>query len=275
VREVTGSVLGKPAVAWDVDELEVAAGPDHGWVTAAAFEPDAGSAVHRVYVSSLRALGYAEPTRKAAPAVAEFPMGAVFERLEDASELGASNPLTANHWHRVRIRSDVSEPTLWIQSTDLSDHVLTLETPAASVEMAAHMIGLPYVWAGATSFGYDCSGLVQMLARGRGIWSLPHSAARQFNAIYPGFATVGEDRAIDEKQSAAEARAQWGDLLEPGDFLYFAMGERVDHVGVFAGDGDMIHASSGGVPTTRRDPLWSVSDGRYAASITGVRRVTP
>jgi peptidoglycan DL-endopeptidase CwlO len=97
-------------------------------------------------------------------------------------------------------------------------------TPAAdpgaghpdAAAIAMHYLGVPYVWGGATPSGFDCSGLVLYVYAQLGI-SLPHFAAAQY-----GFGTpVSRDQ------------------LQPGDLVFF---DGLDHVGIYIGGDQMIHA---------------------------------
>jgi cell wall-associated NlpC family hydrolase len=88
---------------------------------------------------------------------------------------------------------------------------------AAAVAFAYRAIGLPYVW-GATGPGaYDCSGLTQAAWRAAGV-SLPRTTYQQIDA----------GTRIPESE------------LRPGDLVFFYSG--VSHVGLYIGDGRMIHA---------------------------------
>ena len=51
-------------------------------------------------------------------------------------------------------------------------------------ELSFSFLGLPYTWGGRSSFGYDCSGYVQMLYRQMGV-SLPRDSKDQCFAHYP------------------------------------------------------------------------------------------
>ena len=87
---------------------------------------------------------------------------------------------------------------------------------------AERMVGTPYVLGGESPGGVDCSGLVQYTYQQAGI-RVPRTTAAQFQA----------------------ARSQRQVL--PGDLLFFRTdgSGRVSHVGIYAGKGQMIHASSG------------------------------
>ncbi|MFJ9902164.1 NlpC/P60 family protein [Streptomyces sp. NPDC101152] len=92
---------------------------------------------------------------------------------------------------------------------------------AKALAFARAQIGKPYVW-GATGPGsYDCSGLTQAAWRAAGV-SLPRTTYDQVNAG----TTV----------SLADAR--------PGDLIFFY--DDISHVGVYIGNGMMIHAPKPG-----------------------------
>lgn len=87
---------------------------------------------------------------------------------------------------------------------------------------AERLIGTPYVLGGESPSGVDCSGLVQYAYRQAGI-RVPRTAAQQFQAGWPQRKVL------------------------PGDLLFFRTDNSgaVSHVGIYAGGGLMIHASSG------------------------------
>lgn len=87
------------------------------------------------------------------------------------------------------------------------------------VSLAKRHLGVPYVWGGTDpERGLDCSGLVQVVFRDAGI-ELPRVSRDQAKA---GTAVA----------SLAEAR--------PGDLVAF--GSPVDHIGIYAGNGEMVVA---------------------------------
>jgi murein DD-endopeptidase len=87
---------------------------------------------------------------------------------------------------------------------------------------AERLIGTPYVLGGESPSGMDCSGLVQYAYSQAGI-QVPRTSAAQFRAGQP------------------QRR------VRPGDLLFFRTTSAgvVSHVGIYAGQGQMIHASSG------------------------------
>lgn len=87
--------------------------------------------------------------------------------------------------------------------------------------VAALALGKPYAFGAAGPDAFDCSGLTMWAFQKIGI-SLPHNAAGQ--SAYG--ALVGRDQ------------------LAPGDLVFF--GSPIHHVGIYAGNGQMIHAPQTG-----------------------------
>ncbi|MBO1417483.1 C40 family peptidase, partial [Streptomyces sp. FH025] len=88
---------------------------------------------------------------------------------------------------------------------------------ADAVKFAYAQLGKPYVW-GATGPGsFDCSGLTGAAWKAAGV-SLPRVSQDQWNA--------------GQRISRAD--------LQPGDLVFFY--SDLHHVGIYIGDGKMIHA---------------------------------
>lgn len=91
-------------------------------------------------------------------------------------------------------------------------------------DAARKLLGTRYKWAGVNpAKGLDCSGFVKYVFAKLGI-DLPHSARE--------LATLGGAVTRDTSE------------MKPGDLLVFGKGKRISHVGIYVGDGMMIHASS-------------------------------
>jgi peptidoglycan DL-endopeptidase CwlO len=111
------------------------------------------------------------------------------------------------------------------------------------VGVAMSYLGTPYVWAGASPSGFDCSGLVMYAYEQVGI-SLPHSSYAMWSAGVP----VPRDQ------------------LQPGDIVFF---DGLGHVGIYIGGGEFVHA-----PHTGTDvQVSSLDSGSYADSYDGARRI--
>ena len=90
------------------------------------------------------------------------------------------------------------------------------------VSYACQFVGNPYVWGGTSlTRGADCSGFVMSVFANYGV-SLPHSSGSQ----------AGCGTSI----SASEA--------QPGDLFFYGNGSRINHVAIYIGNGQVVHASS-------------------------------
>ncbi|MEK6612431.1 MAG: C40 family peptidase [Gemmatimonadota bacterium] len=101
-----------------------------------------------------------------------------------------------------------------------------LASSDAVVAKAREQLGKRYRTASASpDHGFDCSGLVKYVLNAFGV-DLPHNAAR--------IAREGEAVSADTSS------------LLPGDLLMFGRGRsaRISHVGIYVGEGKMIHAST-------------------------------
>ena len=90
-----------------------------------------------------------------------------------------------------------------------------------AVDTALAQLGDPYVWAASGPNSFDCSGLVQYAYAAAGI-SLPHSSSSQ--------ASMGQSVSRSE--------------LQPGDLVAFY--SPVSHIGIYIGNGQMVHAPTSG-----------------------------
>ena len=111
------------------------------------------------------------------------------------------------------------------------------------VGVAMQYLGTPYVWAGASPAGFDCSGFTMYVFAQVGI-SLPHSSYAQYG--------MGVPVAYDQ--------------LQPGDLVFF---DGIGHVGIYIGGGEFIHSPHTGDVVK----ISSLSEAYYAGSYDGARRI--
>ncbi|MCD8511288.1 MAG: C40 family peptidase [Bacillus sp. (in: Bacteria)] len=116
------------------------------------------------------------------------------------------------------------------------------------IEIGEAFLGLPYLWGGMSGFGFDCSGLSYTLHRAFGI-------------------TIPRDASDQSKEGKLVERV----ALQRGDLVFFAKEEgkgRVYHVGMYYGDGRMIHAPSAG----KGIEIVSIDTTKYNKDFSGARR---
>lgn len=128
------------------------------------------------------------------------------------------------------------------QGTATIDDPLRLKV----VSSALQTLGTPYRYGGKHPGGFDCSGLVHYTHHRAGV-SVP--------------------RVAREQQRHARPVSLNG--LRPGDLLFFELEGKNEHVGIYIGQGEFIHAPSSGKRVSRTrldDPYWRdrlVATGSY------------
>ncbi len=112
------------------------------------------------------------------------------------------------------------------------------------VTLSHRFIGVPYLWGGNSSKGFDCSGFTQTVFKLNG-WLLTRDANQQVKD--------GVEIVPDEKFSN----------VLPGDLLFFGREDRITHVAISLGGPQFIHANgiSGDVHVSSLDP----HDANYSA----------
>lgn len=116
------------------------------------------------------------------------------------------------------------------------------------VATAKEYLGYRYVWGGMSPAGFDCSGFVNYVYKQHG-----YSMNRVAQSIY------SNDGVSVEK-----------DDLQLGDLVFFGYsGSSVTHVGLYIGDGQMIHASTYNTGVIISD----LSDSYYTRMYVGAKRI--
>lgn len=115
------------------------------------------------------------------------------------------------------------------------------------IRTAKSYIGVPYVWGGTTPKGFDCSGFTQYVFAKHG-FNLPRTTTEQYRL----------GRYVSKSQ------------LQPGDLVFMqnTYREGISHVGIYVGDGKMIHASS-----SKGVVISDLSTAYYLQHYYGARRV--
>jgi LysM repeat protein len=152
---------------------------------------------------------------------------------------------------RLALASPEPDPSPLLLPGDASeDEVIGLATVASSEleQVAFNYLSTPYRFGGNSSKGIDCSAFVQKVFREVDV-NLPRSAREQFRE--------GEEVGRDD--------------LQPGDLLFFrTYAKYPSHVGIYLGDGKMIHASS----RSRRVVVTDIDFPYYRKRFIGAKRIT-
>lgn len=116
------------------------------------------------------------------------------------------------------------------------------------LKRALALLGTPYRWGGTSTDGFDCSGLVGYVFRSALGIELPRVSRDMANS--------------GERVERAS--------LSAGDLVFFSRrGARVDHVGIYVGNGQFVHA-----PRTGKDVMVSDLDkGYWSGKFMQARRV--
>ena len=115
------------------------------------------------------------------------------------------------------------------------------------VAFAEQLLGTPYVWAGSSPSGFDCSGFVSYVFKNFGYTVNRTAASMYTNGV-----------AVDKSE------------LRIGDAVFFASSsESIGHVGIYIGDGEFIHSSSGCGYVT----ISGLDESYYSRMYVGARRI--
>lgn len=136
------------------------------------------------------------------------------------------------------------------KSIQIYENVQSIPKPTQVdiVKTATKFIGLPYIWAGTSGFGFDCSGFTHSIYKRHGIL-IPRDASAQ----------IKEGKPIDRND------------LQPGDLMFFAYNNgagKVHHVGMYIGNGQMIHSPN----SNSSVEIISIEATTYKSEFAGARR---
>ncbi|MDE6199387.1 MAG: C40 family peptidase [Muribaculaceae bacterium] len=133
------------------------------------------------------------------------------------------------HSSRKTVRGNSGVPVRKVDykemKSDVESRHYDTQQIGALVAEAARWLGVPYKYAGNDKKGVDCSGLTSQVFLKTLNVKMPRSSREQ-------------------QQWCTNIKKE---NLQPGDLVFFATGSnrnRVSHVGIYIGNGDIIHASS-------------------------------
>lgn len=132
------------------------------------------------------------------------------------------NPLSKEHDDRWLAVLLPGKKKGFIQRGDVTEKIKRM-TRDEVCRFSFQFLGLPYTWGGRSSFGYDCSGFVQMLYRQMGM-QLPRDAQEQCE--WKDFVEVSPEK------------------VQPGNLVFFGTdASHIRHVGFCLGNNEFIHAT--------------------------------
>jgi beta-lactamase class A len=200
-----------------------------GWIEEAAVRPGLPDpSAERLEVTSNLAHVYREPDFTTSAPIATAPLG---------SRLGGLATLEKERhvWKEVLLPDGRNG---FVSGDDVAPErprdAPPILDPASWLAMARRFLGAPYTWGGTTPWGFDCSGLVWRVLERHGVLLLRNSSEMCFRD--PQLVPVR----VEE--------------LAPGDLVFFGTEAKIDHVGFWAGEGNVLQATTWGVPSTQETP---------------------
>ena len=223
---VSQALLGTPVRILDWSEgarrwPQIQSPDDYtGWVHYAVVVPmtheklHAWNAAPKVVVTALTGIVYEEPSTRSAT-ISDVVGG---DRLKLLGKKGCWMQVEFPDGRKGYVNRNVAQPEEeWRKHLD--------QSAEAILATAKSMLGFPYIWAGMSPKGTDCSGYVRAVLFMHDI-IIPRDAGPQ--------SRVGERIGRQED-------------LQPGDLVFFGSyredgSPRVSHVGFYLGDGRFIHS---------------------------------
>ncbi|PLR81719.1 MULTISPECIES: C40 family peptidase [Bacillus] len=137
-------------------------------------------------------------------------------------------PVQENSRDTLKVKSPLGSALLKHEDTAIYESYQHIPkgTGTDLVRAGEKFVGLPYLWGGLSSYGYDCSGF-------------SYSMCKAIGAIIPRDASYQAETGKEISLSA----------IEPGDLLFFAYQEgkgHIHHVGIYYGNGQLLHSPKTG-----------------------------
>lgn len=208
-----------------------------GWV------PENQIAANQLFLDELKNLPQAVIVKKTTTLYREPALSNIYAELSYQTRL----PILEEQGQTVTVRLPGGEVG-YLKKSDLKKAQELTFSPEGIVAEAKQFLGLPYIWGGTSSWGFDCSGFTMRLYQSQGI-------------------TIPRDADEQAKEGTAVAK----EALQPGDLLFFAAQDglgQIHHVGMYIGNGLMIHAPN----SSSSVRVEAIDSGAYGEEYWGARR---
>ena len=141
--------------------------------------------------------------------------------------MNASGRITTNKWIKYRGEWYYLKSNGYMAANEWARDSRSSYWMNSNGRIGSNKLGCPYVWGAAGPNAFDCSGFTMYMMRQRGIY-LPHNAAGQYYAL-----------------SSKNIGTNWHNA-KSGDLVFYSYGGpgSSHHVGIYVGNGQVMHASS-------------------------------
>ena len=169
--------------------------------------------------------------------------GSAVTKGDEIGLVGSTGNSTGSHLHVELLKhGERLNPIFYLETGEGSifgGNEYTSEAAQRLLEEAARYLGTPYVWGGYSPSGFDCSGFVSYCLTNSGVRNTGRLTAQ---GLY--------DICTPVSQSDAQ----------PGDLIFFTgtydAGVPVTHIGIYVGNGQMIHCGHPVQYTSINSPYW-------------------
>ena len=169
--------------------------------------------------------------------------GASVTKGDEIGLVGNTGNSTGSHLHIELLKNgERLNPIFYLETGEgagFGGNEYTSEAAQRLLNEAARYLGTPYVWGGYSPSGFDCSGFVSYCLVRSGVRNTGRLTAQ---GLYNICTPVSQSDA------------------QPGDLIFFTgtydAGEPVTHIGIYVGNGQMIHCGHPVQYTSINSPYW-------------------
>ena len=169
--------------------------------------------------------------------------GASVTKDDEIGLVGNTGNSTGSHLHIELLKNgERLNPIFYLDTGEgagFGGNEYTSEAAQRLLNEAARYLGTPYVWGGYSPSGFDCSGFVSYCLTNSGVRNTGRLTAQ---GLYDICTPVSQSEA------------------QPGDLIFFTgtydAGVPVTHIGIYVGNGQMIHCGHPVQYTSINSPYW-------------------